>query len=59
MKSPNFVDNANCPMKNDCEFYKKDRYDKYDVFHYIDYCLRLGSNCKLKKGLEKDLKNGK
>jgi len=55
MKSPNFVDNANCKMKEQCSFYAKDSYSKEDVFYYIDYCLKIGNGCKIKKELERKL----
>lgn len=58
MKSHNFIDNSNCPNKKDCGFYNKQIFDKEDVFHYVDYCLKIGNGCEIKKGLEKELEGG-
>lgn len=49
MKSPNFYDNATCPVKNNCGFYEKDSYDADEVLYYVDHCLRGGEGCGLKK----------
>lgn len=71
MKSHNFIDNANCPAKNDCLFYSSDKMTKQDVFFYVDNCLRYGGDCGLYRNwkqtkdnpkyqaLERKLKGGK
>ena len=53
MKSGNFIDNSNCTIRKECPFYQQDRYNKEDVFHYVDYCLKGGVSCIKKFNLER------
>ena len=48
MKSPNFIDNSDCPIKTTCGFYDKQSYDTKDIQYYVDHCLNGGEGCGLK-----------
>jgi len=40
---------TDCPIKEDCFFNKKNFYTKEEMEFYMDYCLRGGESCGLKK----------
>ena len=48
MKSYNFIDNSDCPIKKGCGFYDKDAFDSKDVLFYAEHCLNGGEGCGLK-----------
>ena len=49
----NSIEDSNCKYKIECGFYDKDFYDKQEMLFYIDYCLKGGIGCGIKR--HKDL----
>ncbi len=47
IKSNNFMDNSDCPIKATCGFYDKTSYNTEDIQYYVDHCLNGGEGCGL------------
>ena len=52
IKSDNFYNNANCPIKEECPFYRKGTFETREVIWYIEKCLSGGDGCGLKRNYD-------
>lgn len=43
------IEDSNCIIKIDCPFYRKDLYNAGELNFYMDYCLKGGVGCGLKR----------